>query len=149
MKRSSLLVMLLVLVSAGACSQKDPLPAMKPMQMNPAGPAAAARAASGESAPQGSVTLVTDRSLVCMVNDQFMGQAQIPVVVNGSTYYGCCPACKERLTSDVAARTSVDPISRKPVDKATAIIGKAASGATVYFENEQNLVAYSRQPHAK
>ena len=149
MKRSSLMVLLLVLVTAGGCSEKHPPAAMKPMQMNPASPAAAGLPTSGESAPVGSVTLVTDRSLVCMVNDQFMGQAQIPVVVNGNTYYGCCPACKERLSNDKGARTSVDPISKRPVDKASAIIGKAASGAAVYFENEQNLVAYSRQPHAK
>ena len=32
-----------------------------------------------------------------MVNDQFMGRAQIAVVVEGKTYFGCCPACKEKL----------------------------------------------------
>ena len=27
---------------------------------------------------------------VCMVNDRFMGVAQIPIEANGTTYYGCC-----------------------------------------------------------
>ena len=36
-----------------------------------------------------ALTEVTDPSQVCMVNDQFMGRAQIPVSVGGKTYYGC------------------------------------------------------------
>src|SRR5690606_36465661 len=31
---------------------------------------------------------VADPSLVCMVNDQFMGTPQIPIAVAGRTYYG-------------------------------------------------------------
>ena len=34
---------------------------------------------------------------VCMVNNKFMGAEQISIIVNGKTYYGCCPMCKERL----------------------------------------------------
>jgi len=41
--------------------------------------------------------------------------------------------------------TSVDPVSQRPVDKATAVIGKTATGTALYFENEQNLLAYSPQ----
>jgi len=36
-------------------------------------------------------------SEVCMVNDRVMGKPQIPVEVEGKTYYGCCEGCKSRL----------------------------------------------------
>jgi YHS domain-containing protein len=127
---------LLTLLALG-CSPaaKDPSPA-------------AAEAAPSEPAPseaaapvEGALTRV-EPSLVCMINNQFMGKAQIPVEVEGTTYYGCCEMCKTKLANDPASRSAVDPISGRTVDKAHAVIGKAASGAVHYFENEQNLAAY-------
>lgn len=91
-----------------------------------------------------SLTLVTDRSLVCMVNNQFMGRPQIPIEVDGRTYYGCCEMCKGRLGSDPSSRVSTDPVSGNTVDKATAVIGRAGDGRTLYFENEQTFAAYAR-----
>ena len=91
------------------------------------------------------LSIVSDSSLVCMVNDQYMGRPQIPVGVDGKTYYGCCAMCKGRLSSDAKTRSAVDPVSHQPVDKATALIAKTASGSTLYFENEHNLVAYAEQ----
>ena len=106
------------------------------------------------SAPQGherssdtsasSLTLVTDRSLVCMVNNQFMGRPQIPIEVDGRTYYGCCEMCKGRLGSDPSSRVSTDPVSGNTVDKATAVIGRAGDGRTLYFENDATFAAYAR-----
>jgi YHS domain-containing protein len=95
--------------------------------------------------PQPALTRITDRSLICMVNNQFMGRPQIPVQVDGKTYYGCCEMCKARLANDPTARTGVDPISNKPVDKSMAIIAKADTGAALYFENEQNYAAYAKR----
>jgi len=92
------------------------------------------------------LTLVTDRSLVCMVNNQFMGRPQIPIAVNGKTYYGCCEMCKGRLANDPTSRTAVDPVSQRQVDKATAVIGKTPDGTTHYFENDQTFAAYSAAP---
>lgn len=110
--------------------------------------------AQAVSAPQGhertsatsasSLTLVTDRSLVCMVNNQFMGRPQIPIEVHGRTYYGCCEMCKGRLGSDPSSRVSTDPVSGSTVDKATAVIGRAGDGRTLYFENDQTFAAYAR-----
>ena len=107
------------------------------------------------SAPQGherladtsasSLTLVTDPSLVCMVNNQFMGRPQIPIEVDGRTYYGCCEMCKGRLGSDPSSRVSTDPVSGNTVDKATAVIGRAADGRTLYFESDQTFTAYARR----
>ena len=79
---------------------------------------------------------------VCMVNNAAFDKPQIPVEVNGKTYYGCCPMCKERLAKDVSARTATDPVSGKSVDKAEAVIGKAPDGSVYYFESEANMKRY-------
>lgn len=84
-----------------------------------------------------------DPSFVCMVNNQYMGKAQIPVAVDGKTYFGCCEMCKSRLAQDPESRAAVDPVSGATVDKASAVIGREASGAVVYFENEKNLQLYA------
>ena len=38
-----------------------------------------------------------DAIKVCMVNDQLFAKDQIPVEVEGKTYFGCCEMCKARL----------------------------------------------------
>ena len=82
-------------------------------------------------------------SQVCMVNNHFMGTAQIPVAVEGKTYFGCCEMCKTRLADDPTTRAATDPVSGASVDKASAVIGKQTSGAVLYFENEKNLELYA------
>lgn len=85
---------------------------------------------------------ITDVSQVCMINDQFMGRAQIPVVVDGRTYYGCCPACKEKLEKQPAARSALDPVTGEQVDKARAVIVQDAGGKVLYFASEETLRRY-------
>ena len=84
-------------------------------------------------------------SLVCMVNDRYMGKEQIPVAVDGKTYYGCCKMCEEKLAKDAAIRSAVDPVSGKKVDKAKAVIGRASNDDVVYFESQANLEKYNAQ----
>jgi YHS domain-containing protein len=90
---------------------------------------------------EGALTRV-ESSLVCMINNQFMGVPQIPVEVEGTTYYGCCEMCKTRLANEPESRSAIDPVSGAKVDKAHSVIGKTDTGAVLYFENEQNLAAY-------
>ena len=114
------------------------------MQAPAARPAAAAtKATAAKATTPAAVQKVADRALVCMVNDMDMGKAQIPVVVEGRTYYGCCAMCKERLAKDAAVRSAIDPVSGKSVDKAKAVIGKRPDGSVVYFETEANLRRYA------
>ena len=61
--------------------------------------ASAAAPAAGRDAA--TVSRVPDANLVCMVNDRYMGVEQIPVQVEGRTYYGCCEMCKTRLARAV------------------------------------------------
>lgn len=81
---------------------------------------------------------------VCMVNNQVFDKDQIPVTVEGKTYYGCCEMCKDRLTKDAAIRSAVDPVSGKPVDKATAVIGALPDGKVLYFESEATFGQYGK-----
>ncbi|MEO8382743.1 MAG: hypothetical protein ABI779_24000 [Acidobacteriota bacterium] len=92
--------------------------------------------------PTGPLTRV-EAKMVCMVNEQNMGKEQIPVEVEGRTYYGCCEMCKKALADNAAKRTATDPISGKQVDKATAVIAAQQDGRVFYFENEQNLAKHN------
>ena len=82
---------------------------------------------------------------VCMINEQYFEKEQIPVEVDGKTYFGCCSMCKDRLANDPESRFAVDPVSGKQVDKATAVIAADADGRVAFFENEKNLKAYNKR----
>ncbi len=79
---------------------------------------------------------------VCMINNQVFEKDQIPVQVQGRTYYGCCEMCKERLAKDAAAREATDPVTGKTVDKAKAVIGAQPDGSVLYFESEETFKKY-------
>lgn len=85
---------------------------------------------------------VVDSKKVCMVTDKLYSDAQIPVQVEGKTYYGCCDMCKERLASDPKSRMALDPVSRKPVDKSRAVIAVRGNGSVLYFESRENVAKY-------
>jgi YHS domain-containing protein len=82
---------------------------------------------------------------VCMVTDHAFDKEQIPVTVEGKTYYGCCQMCKGRLASDAAVRTAVDPVTGKKVDKAKAVIAAHEDGTVLYFESEESLAKFQSQ----
>jgi YHS domain-containing protein len=138
MKATTLLITAAALVAVSGCAKQEPAGAHPSASTPP--PSAPSSAAPARTAA--GLTRVTDASYTCMVNNMFMGKPQIPVQVEGKTYYGCCEMCKDRLANNPAARTAVDPVSKRPVDKSLAVIARADSGELVYFENEANLTAY-------
>lgn len=83
---------------------------------------------------------------VCMMNNKVFDNPQMAIEIEGKTYYGCCPMCKEMLGKDPAKRSAVDPVSGKTVDKATAVIGADPHGMAYYFENEENFHTYASGP---
>lgn len=83
---------------------------------------------------------------VCMMNNKVFDSPQMAIEIEGKTYYGCCPMCKEMLGKDPAKRSAVDPVSGKTVDKATAVIGADPHGMTYYFENQENFDKYASGP---
>lgn len=86
---------------------------------------------------------------VCMINNASMANEQIPVEIDGKTYYGCCPMCKERLEKDETSRYAIDPVSGKKVDKAKAVIGALPGAKVLYFENIENLEKFNAGQRAK
>ncbi len=84
-------------------------------------------------------------SEVCMVNDRFMGKAQIPIKVEGKTYYGCCEGCKSRLKNDRSVRYSTDPLTGKEVDKALAYIVLGDQSEALYFKSEETATRYKNR----
>lgn len=88
--------------------------------------------------------LLVPNQKVCMVTNMVFPRDQIPVNQAGKTYYGCCENCKKTLAEDPSARTAIDPISKKMVDKASAIIGARTDGSVVYFENKSTFNKYTQ-----
>lgn len=81
---------------------------------------------------------------VCMVNDAFKPAEQIPVIVNGKTYYGCCQGCVDALKTNDLARTTTDLATGERIDKATsvAILKPGSKEQVLYFANEVNAIKY-------
>lgn len=123
-------LMLLLALTLGACTNDS------------ATSSTAATAAQPVAALPAGMSRVTDTSQVCMVNDQFMGKPQIPIDVEGRTYYGCCAMCKDRLGKDPASRLAQDPVTGEQVDKSKAVIVKDAAGKVLYFASEDTLRRY-------
>jgi len=125
------LVILFLAITAAACSAEST--ASSPAEVHVQPPPV--------ELPAG-MTRVADISQVWMVNDRFMGKPQIPIAVEGRTYYGCCAMCKDRLGTDPKARTARDPVTGESVDKATAVIVQDKAGKVMYFASERTLSRY-------
>ena len=106
--------------------------------------AAAAFAGENGIRPFGLLKKVESKT-VCMVNEQAMGKDQIPVEVDGKTYYGCCDMCKKALADNAEKRVAADPITGKQVDKAKAVIAAQEDGRVWYFESDETLAKYNAQ----
>lgn len=79
-----------------------------------------------------------------MVNDRVMAQPQLPVLVQGRTYFGCCAGCVDRLKRDRAARVAVDPVSGREVDKSQAVMLQDEGARVLYFENLDTAARFRR-----
>lgn len=79
---------------------------------------------------------------ICMVNNSVMGETQIPVLVEGKTYYGCCEGCVGRLKDDRSLRYAKDPVTGNEVDKATAFIIPGEKGNALYFESMETALKF-------
>jgi YHS domain-containing protein len=124
------------LVLVGACTSREENTSAKNLD-SVAAPTHAEPAAQPRR--DATFTHIADASTVCMVNDRYMGSAQIPVVVDGKTYYGCCKMCEKRLHEEPAVRSATDPVSHELVDKALAILAQDRTGNVFYFSNESSL----------
>ena len=141
--RPLIIAITLTLVACNTNGGSEPSPRAEGARAPATAEAPAAATESPAPAPAAAtLTRVEDPSQVCMVNNQFMGREQIPVSVDGKTYFGCCEMCKGRLAKDPSARTAKDPVSGNVVDKSAAVIAKRDNGQVLYFESEQTLERY-------
>lgn len=101
-----------------------------------------AYAQADNNSQQSSALTKVDSKYVCMITDQEFAREQIPVELEGKTYYGCCEMCKAKIKNKPESRSATDPVSGKSVDKAEAVIGAAPNGKVYYFESEENLTQY-------
>ncbi|HYH09006.1 MAG TPA: hypothetical protein VEK11_18275 [Thermoanaerobaculia bacterium] len=100
---------------------------------------------AGDDVKPTTVLKKVEPKTVCMINEHAMGKDQIPVEVDGKTYYGCCEMCKKALAADASKRTAVDPVSGKQVDKAKAVIAAQEDGRVFYFESDETLAKHNAQ----
>ena len=93
----------------------------------------------------------TENQYICMVNNKRFDKAQIPVAIDGKTYYGCCSMCKGKLEGSKELREAKDPVSGNVVDKSSAVIGTGPDDTAYYFENEENMKKFdaSKSSHEK
>jgi YHS domain-containing protein len=141
MKTRRIALSALVLLTSGSLVTRTHARAAHSSTPQP--PQTSAMGMSQSSKPEGKLTKVEDHKKICMVTNKAFDKDQIPVEVEGRTYYGCCEMCKTLLTSNPDKRGAVDPVSNKKVDKSSAVIGVASNGKVLYFENEKNLDTYN------
>jgi YHS domain-containing protein len=113
-------------------------------QATPPQPAETQPSAAEPPAAAGVLTRISDHGGVCMLSNRYLGEkADVPIEVEGKTYRGCCANCAARLGSNPDARTANDPVTGKPVDKATAVMARDATNRVYYFESEATLASYA------
>lgn len=100
--------------------------------------------AATPASAQGVALEKVQPKMVCMVNDTLFPREQIPVEVDGKTYFGCCEMCKGRLAKDASIRSAKDPVSGASVDKALAVIGAAPDGSVQYFSSDETFSRYNQ-----
>ena len=90
-------------------------------------------------------------SYVCMMNNKYFGTEQIPVEVEGKTYYGCCQGCVVALKSNRALRYAQDPYSGEEVNKTDAYIVLNSDGSqnVLYFKSEENYLNFVKNEGKK
>lgn len=143
---ASMLVLAACTASSEPAVKGEAAPSVPSAHEMPAATAPTAAVPTASKSVQGStaaLTPIADPSTVCMVNDQHMGVAQIPVQVEGKTYYGCCQMCEAKLKQNEQVRLGKDPVTQNAVDKATAVLAMDAKGKVLYFESEESMRSYA------
>ncbi|MET0384868.1 MAG: hypothetical protein ABW321_02860 [Polyangiales bacterium] len=106
----------------------------------------AAEAAGAAPLGGSALTRITEaeHAGLCMLSNRYLGEHRdVPIEVEGKTYHGCCANCAARLGARPEARTAQDPITGKPVDKASAVLARDKENRVYYFESEATLAQYS------
>ena len=82
---------------------------------------------------------------VCMVDDVYQGDyPTIATIIAGETYYGCDQKAIHDLIVKNDLRTAIDPVSKKRLNKASAVIAihPDKDGKVLYFESKATYKDY-------
>jgi len=89
---------------------------------------------------------VTDPVEVCMIKRTVQPHTAYVYNYQGKTYHFCCSMCLSKFKADPEhLRLAIDPVSRKPVDKAKARI-YSYRGHAYFFSSRKNLKTFSKKP---
>jgi YHS domain-containing protein len=91
-------------------------------------------------------------SKICMVDDVYQGDyPTLPLTIINRTYYGCSIKASQELVSNEKLRTAIDPVTKKEVDKASAIIAlhPKRDGKVIYFESKETFDQYLNNLHSR
>ena len=100
------------------------------------------------SLPSQSDTI--SHSKICMVDDIYQGDyPTLPVRLSANTYYGCDAKAIHELSSKQDVRFGIDPVTKRKVDKALAVIGlhRKRDGKVLYFESKKTFTQYLNPDH--
>jgi YHS domain-containing protein len=89
---------------------------------------------------------------ICMVDDVYQGDyPTLPLTIINRTYYGCSIKASQDLASNEKLRTAIDPVTKKEVDKASAIIAlhPKRDGKVIYFESKETFDEYLNNLHSR
>lgn len=95
------------------------------------------------SLPSQSDTI--SHSKICMVDDIYQGDyPTLSVHLSANTYYGCDAKAIHELSSKQSVRFAIDPVTKRKVDKGSAIVGlhSKRDGKVVYFESKETFNQY-------
>ena len=79
---------------------------------------------------------------ICMYRNKLNVGSSIPVIIDGDTYYVCCPMCADKLKLNYQdSRFAVDKYSHNSVKKSNAfiVLDKKSNGKVSYFESGENF----------
>jgi YHS domain-containing protein len=103
-------------------------------------------AKSQVNAQAASGARVTDRKLVCMLQDSLQTREGLEHIYNGKKYYLCCGGCLAGFEQNPARYSqAVDPVNGKQVDKADAPI-YGYKGRAYFFSSQNTLQTFARDP---
>ncbi|NDP22573.1 MAG: hypothetical protein GZ091_16045 [Paludibacter sp.] len=84
----------------------------------------------------------------CMFRNELKMGATIPVLIEGETFYVCCPRCAENLKLNYTdSQFAVDQYSHHRIKKSKAfiVLNNNLNGKVRYFESEENFNHFKNQ----
>jgi len=107
---------------------------------------AVAIAKSQANEPTAHGVRVSDRKLVCMLQDSLQTREGLEYAYNGKKYYLCCAGCRAGFEENPTRYSHAsDPVNGEQVDKADAPI-YGYKGRAYFFSSQKTLQMFAQDP---